>query len=254
MERPNMSMDELDRIAAEYHLNKAIPDMHIENLGQEYFIDWLLHHIKPSMRVLELGYGDGLVTQALLEAGVDLTLLEGASTLAKIARNKHPKLNCVHTLFENYCPKPKQNFDLVLVSHVLEHVDAPVLLLQQISNWLDITGMLVAVVPNKNSVHRQLAVMMGLQPELDTLSQRDLMVGHQRVYSLSLLEKHIRGAGFEIVDSAGFFLKVLPNSMMLDYSKELLQGLNRISPQIPKELLANIAVVARKPQPDENRI
>lgn len=241
-----MSMDKLDRIAVEYHLNNAIPDMHIENLGQVYFIEWLLHHIKPSMRVLELGYGDGLVTQALLKAGADLTVLEGAGNLVKVARDKHPGLSCVHTLFENYLPEPGQHFDLVLVSHVLEHVDDPVLLLQRIYNWMDYAGILVAVVPNKNSVHRQLAVLMGLQPELDTLSQRDLMVGHQRVYSLQSLENHIRSAGFEIVDSAGFFLKVLPNSMMLDYSKELLRGLNRISPQIPKELLANIAVVANK--------
>jgi hypothetical protein len=48
------------------------------------------------------------------------------------------------------------------------------------------------------------------------------------------------------VDSAGFFLKVLPNSMMLEYSRELLWGLNAISPSLPKNLLANIAAIAIK--------
>jgi hypothetical protein len=32
--------------------------------------------------------------------------------------------------------------------------------------------------------------------------------------------------------------------MMLEYSRELLWGLNAISPSLPKDLLANIAVVA----------
>ena len=193
-----MSMKKLDCIAQEYHLNKAIPDMHIENLSQEYFIKWLLSHVKPSMRVLELGYGDGLVTQALLQAGVELTVLEGASGLVKVARKEHPKLNCVHTLFESYTPEADQHFDLVLASHVLEHVDNPALLLQRIHHWLSDEGQLIAVVPNKNSVHRQLAVLMGLQPELDTLSKRDLMVGHQRVFSLQSLESLITGENFDI--------------------------------------------------------
>jgi hypothetical protein len=95
-------------------------------------------------------------------------------------------------------------------------------------------------------LHRQLAVVMGLQPELDTLSKRDLMVGHQRVYSLQILEDDIRRAGLTPVDSAGFFLKVLPNAMMLEYSRELLWGLNAISPSLPKDLLANIAAIAIK--------
>ena len=87
---------------------------------------------------------------------------------------------------------------------------------------------------------------MGLQPQLDTLSERDHLVGHQRVYSLSGLIGEIEAAGMRVVDSAGFFLKVLPNSMMLDFSRELLWCLNSISPRLPKELLANIAVIAAK--------
>ncbi len=241
-----MSMNKLNKIAQEYHLNKAIPDMHIENISQEYFTKWLLCHVTPTMRVLELGYGDGLVTQALLQAGVELTVLEGSSELVNVARREHPELNCVHTLFESYNPEPDQHFNLVLASHVLEHVDNPSLLIQRIYHWLSDEGQLIAVVPNKNSVHRQLAVLMGLQPELDSLSERDLMVGHQRVFSLLSLENLIESANFEIKDTSGFFLKVLPNSMMLDYSEALLLALNTISPAISKNILANIAVVAKK--------
>jgi hypothetical protein len=112
------------------------------------------------------------------------------------------------------------------------------------ASWLQDTGKIIIVVPNQNSLHRQLAVAMGLQPRLDSLSKRDLMVGHQRVYSLEALEEDVRRAGLRPVESVGFFLKVLPNAMMLDYSRELLWALNIISSSLPTHLLANIAVVA----------
>ena len=236
------SMEKLDRIAADYHTNESIPDIHIENLCQEYFIEWLLQQIAVGARVLELGFGDGIVTAALAKSGCELTVLEGAATLVDRARQAHPTVNCVHSLFEDF--RADRAYDVILASHVLEHVDDPQAILRLISSWLVETGKIIIVVPNRNSLHRQLAVLMGLQPELDTLSKRDLMVGHQRVYSLEGLEEDVRRAGLRPIKSVGFFLKVLPNAMMLDYSRELLWALNVISSSLPKHLLANIAVVA----------
>jgi 2-polyprenyl-3-methyl-5-hydroxy-6-metoxy-1,4-benzoquinol methylase len=238
------SMEHLNRVAAEYHTNESIPDIHIENLCQEYFIQWLIQEVPADARVLELGYGDGLVTAALAKAGCTLTLVEGAKTLVDRARMKHPEIECVHSLFEEF--HAPQSYDLVLASHVLEHVDDPQAILRLMSSWLNETGRIIAVVPNRNSLHRQLAVVMGLQPALDSLSKRDHLVGHQRVYSLQTLEEDILSAGLSVIDSCGFFLKVLPNSMMLDYSRELLWGLNAISAHLPKDLLANIAVIVAK--------
>jgi 2-polyprenyl-3-methyl-5-hydroxy-6-metoxy-1,4-benzoquinol methylase len=238
------TMEDLDKVAADYHTNASIPDIHIENLCQEYFIQWLMQQIPAKARVLELGYGDGLVTAAFASSNYTLTLVEGAKLLADAARLKYPNIECVHSLFEEFCPA--QSYDLILAAHVLEHVDDPQAILHLMSSWLKETGKLIAVVPNRNSLHRQLAVVMGLQPDLESLSKRDRLVGHKRVYSLKTLEQDVRAAGLNVIDSCGFFLKVLPNSMMLDYSRELLWGLNAISANLPKDLLANIAVVLAK--------
>jgi hypothetical protein len=102
----------------------------------------------------------------------------------------------------------------------------------------------VVVVPNRDSLHRQLAVAMGLQPALDTLSARDHLVGHQRVYDFLTLEQHLRGAGFEVIERRGFFLKTLPNGMMLDHSPALIRALNTVGDSLPPHLMANIAVRA----------
>lgn len=245
----NIKKTQLEKIAVDYHTNENIPDIHIENACQEYFIAWLLKQIPNTGHILELGYGDGLVTAALAQSGCKMTLIEGAKTLVDIASNKHPNINCIETLFEDFVPENR--FDVILSSHVLEHVDNPQALLKLMATWLTDTGKIVVVVPNRNSLHRQLAVVMGLQPTLDTLSNRDLLVGHQRVYSLKILEDHIRQSNLHPINSMGFFLKILPNSMMLDYSHELLVGLNVISNSLPPDMMANIAIIATKLRPDQ---
>jgi hypothetical protein len=114
--------------------------------------------------------------------------------------------------------------------------------LKKMKGWLNINGKIIVIVPNKESIHRQLAVIMGLQSELDSLSDRDLLVGHQRVYSMDTLSKDFTEAGLIINEKSGFFLKVLPNSMMLNYSSDLINALNLISSRLPSNLLANIAI------------
>jgi hypothetical protein len=112
-------------------------------------------------------------------------------------------------------------------------------------SWLNPDGDLVVIVPNSESIHRQLAVLMGLQPHLDSLSQRDHVVGHQRVYSFAGLRADLKEAGFQVVEEKGFFFKPLPNSMMLEFSHDLLWAMNVIAETLPPELMANIAVRAR---------
>lgn len=237
-----VTFEELDHIAERYHLNTEIQDMHIENTCQKYFVDWLLRQINESDKILELGYGDGVITEALLRNGYNITVLEGAASLVSKAKQILPSLHCIHGLFEEY--SAQSQYDIILASHVLEHLDNPVELLCRMSAWIKPQGRLIVVVPNQSSLHRQLAVIMGLQPQLDTLSKRDIVVGHKRVYSFESLEHDLHCASYNVLDRAGFFLKPLPNSMMLEYSTQLLNALNEISPQLPRHLLANIAVVA----------
>lgn len=237
--------EELDQIAKNYHLSSSMPDMHIEEIGQYYCTDWLMKHIPSGGSVLEMGYGDGVVTQRLINAGTQLTVLEGSSLLYEQANQKHRgQAKFVEGFFEEYEANAK--FDVVIASHVLEHVDTPDSLLKRMSSWLKPGGVLIAIVPNQNSIHRQLAVIMGLQPQLDTLSPRDHIVGHKRVYSMAQLESDITRANFHVIEKKGFFLKTLPNSMMLEYKPELLHALNKISERLPAEVMCNIGLAAVK--------
>ena len=110
---------------------------------------------------------------------------------------------------------------------------------------------MIIVVPNKESFHRQLAVDMGVQKKLDHLSPCDRLYGAQRVYSFDTLEDDLSLANLRVVDKKGFFLKLMPNSIMVNFDEALIRALHSISNKVPEQLLANIAVVVKKEHDNE---
>ena len=239
--------ENLDDIAKNYHL-KNLPDMHIERLCQEYEIDWLLENIASSgQKVLELGYGDGVNFESLARH-CSLTLVEGSEELAKKAKLRSAKLGLpveIHCcLFEDF--KAAGNFDVILASHILEHVDQPVVLLTYLGQLLRPGGTLIGLVPNAESLHRRLGVAMGLSMQLDELSERDYLVGHQRVYDLDMLKNDLMQGGFLITKHRGFFAKLLANHQMLHLEERVLLGLLKMSDNMPTELCANLGFVAKR--------
>jgi 2-polyprenyl-3-methyl-5-hydroxy-6-metoxy-1,4-benzoquinol methylase len=236
----------LDAYADTYYLNSEIADVDIEELGQRLSVDRTVASIAGARRVLEMGYGTGLITAELLARGIPIEILEGSPKLCEVARERHgPAGLVVHeALFEEFiAPQP---YEAVLAMHIAEHVDDPVALFAMVHNWLAPGGSVVVVVPNAESLHRRLAVRMGLQKHLDDLSPRDRLVGHQRVYSLERLRADLAGAGFTAVEEFGYQLKTVPNSMMADWPRELLAALIEISEEIPPAMLANIAIRATR--------
>jgi len=234
--------EELERIANVYHLNEDVPDKFIEDLCQEHICNWLCSLINTQDRVVELGYGEGITAARLAHLSEHYSIVEGAPSLVKAARETHHDVIVVDSLFENYSPTEK--FDKLLALHVFEHVDEPVSLAKHLRSWLKPNGEIIVVVPNKGSLHRRLALSMGLIPALDALSQRDRLVGHQRVYDAMGLEEDLRNAGFRPFERRGFFLKPLPNSMMLEYDRDLIRAMNLLGDELPVEMAANVAIRA----------
>lgn len=241
----DLSPADLDRFATTYYLNDAIEDVDIEELAQQHSIPMIVDALGSAERVLEMGYGTGLITRELLAAGVPVEVVEGSPTLREHAMAQHPGLTVHLGMFESFAPE--QPYDAVLALHVLEHVDRPQELARHLATWLRPGGLLIAVTPNAESIHRRLGRAMGLQTALDDLSDRDHLVGHQRVYDLDGLKADLTGSGLEVVSDFGYFVKPLANSQMLSWSRAVLDGLNVISTEVPSELCANIGVVARRP-------
>ena len=236
-----MNEQNLESIATSYHLDKQKEDKFIEDISQYYFCDWLNEFFPNDLYVCELGYGEGITSDRLSKKFVNYDVVEGSATLCKQAKRKLRSVKVIHSLFENY--RPLRNYDLILALHVLEHVDNPTEILAKLKEWLNPGGRVVIVVPNKNSLHRVFAHGMKLISELDELSPRDIEVGHQRVYGFEELREQVTNVGLQVDDEFGFFLKTLPNYMMLEHDPKLILELNKISNKIPPNLLANICLV-----------
>ncbi len=238
-----LSASVLDEYAETYYLSDGPVDVGLEERVQLAGVDQIVAALDGAERVLEMGYGTGLMTTELRARGVMLDLIEGSPALCARARIDHPGLTVHESMFEDFAPV--EPYDAVLALHVLEHVDEPTMLLRRLDRWLAPLGALIVVVPNRESLHRQLAVRMGLQQRLDDLSPRDLMVGHQRVYGFDTLTSDLVAAGFSVESRFGHFLKTVPNSMMLDWTGDLIDALCAISDELDPSMLANIGVRAR---------
>jgi 2-polyprenyl-3-methyl-5-hydroxy-6-metoxy-1,4-benzoquinol methylase len=236
----------LEAIAENYHLNNNVPDMFIENICQEFEFEWIRTEIQEFDKILDLGYGDGLFLK-FLKNHKDLTIIEGSKKLCDKALEQSRLLNSsaevICTYFEEY--EPDKKYDVIIASHVLEHVEDPEILLRKAKNWLTPEGKLIVVVPNAESFHRKLGVILKLQKELDDLSPRDHEVGHLRVFTLKMLNDLMSHCGFKVSKERGFFLKVLSNAQMLGLEPRVIEGLCELSKDLLPSYGANIGIVAQ---------
>ena len=234
----------LNKIARQYHLNSEVADKDFDRQFHQLCAQWVNSLLRPGSRVLEMGFGEGNLTHQLLASGMQVDIIEGAELLAEKARASYAGMvNVHHALFAEFTPDCQ--YDAILATNILEHVDNPADTLACIRNWAGPNTLVVVTVPNAGSIHRRLAVLMGIQPTLNTLSPRDQLVGHMRVYDFERLQKEVTQAGFDIVYQKGFLLKVLPNEMMKNMSTELVKALYAIADQLDIRYLADMGVVLK---------
>jgi ubiquinone/menaquinone biosynthesis C-methylase UbiE len=238
---PSSLKERLEQIA-DVHLNHD-PASVVDAKVLVYDMVKMMHHVRGP-EVLEMGVGDGMWTEALIERFGHTHIVDASRKLLDATRVRHGNAAIVfESFFEVFSP-PDICFSTIIATHILEHVEDPVLVLRRARNWLAPGGRILIIVPNATSLHRQLAVLMGIQPSIYSFSPRDHQVGHVRVYDLPKLRSDIAEAGFRVLEERGMFLKILPNHMMTHFSDELLKALVDISDGLPAEMMANLALVA----------
>jgi 2-polyprenyl-3-methyl-5-hydroxy-6-metoxy-1,4-benzoquinol methylase len=246
----SLTPDALDEYARRYYLDTSHADLDIEELAQLRLVGRITESLglRPGERVLEMGWGTGIVAPELCRLvadGVHVEVVEGSPLLVAEGRSRLPEVAVHEAMFEDF--EPAQPFDAVLCLFILEHVDDPAAVLRRAARWLRPGGSLVAAVPNAESLHRQVAVRMGMHERLDDLSPRDHLVGHQRVYTLEGLAADAEAAGLVVRDRFGGFVKPVPNALMVEWPPELLSAMHDISDLLPPALLGNIAIRAERP-------
>jgi 2-polyprenyl-3-methyl-5-hydroxy-6-metoxy-1,4-benzoquinol methylase len=178
-----------------------------------------------------MSYNDRGWTDALLDRGFDLTVIEGARLNVDHARAKHgDRLRIVETLFEEF--EPAGRYDTIVMSCIIEHVHDPSLVLRRAASWLADDGVILLIVPNQLSLHRRVGLRCGLLSSMEQLSEQDLSVGHRRLYTVDSLSDAIRAAGLETSGIEGIFLKPLSSAQMIDWPDSLLNAFDDMAHEL----------------------
>lgn len=201
--------------------------------------------------LLELGSFKGDFTRKFLPYFDDITCVEASDVAIEEARKAlGDKVEFVNSLFEK-AALPKR-YDNIVLTHVLEHLDDPVLVLKRINEeWLAENGRLFLVCPNANAPSRQIAVKMGLITHNTAVTPAEAEHGHRCTYTLDTLERDAVAAGLKVVHRSGIFFKALANFqwdrlLQTDIiSKEYLEGCYKLGQQYP-DLCSSIFLMCER--------
>lgn len=139
--------------------------------------------------VLDIGAGEGSILAQLSDWGFgeSYTALEiSHSALERLRALTIPQLRDVRA-FDGYeLPFPDQSFDLIVLSHVLEHVEFPRVLLREMKR-----------VGRYHAIEVPVNYKRGADSKKAVRAQ--LAIGHVNLYDPTLLRFFLRAEGFKIV-------------------------------------------------------
>jgi 2-polyprenyl-3-methyl-5-hydroxy-6-metoxy-1,4-benzoquinol methylase len=206
----------------------------------------------PADKGLEIGCSDGLMTQMLAERLARLHVVEATESFADAVRNRNLGNVVLHRLMiEEYLPD--EEFDCIFATWVLTHLVDAQNVLTRARDWLRRSGVLFVVVPNARVLSRQLALEMGILPDLYELTANDRNHGHIRAYDRQRLNRELETAGLEVVAQGGLMLKPLADYQMDDlYARGVLgnahvEGLFQLGHEYPDLASAIFAVCRKRP-------
>jgi len=182
--------------------SSLVESVHRDYFGDGYlrkrafFTDWahrwkarrrleVIRRHKPGGRLLDIGCGGGDLLVEARAAGYEGVGLDDSITLVAHARQRHG--------LEVHCGdpasfKPSAPFEIVVMSHVLEHVVRPLQMLESVRRVLVPGGILYVATPNIASWQARFAGWASYEPY------------HFVYFSPSTLTRALEQAGFRVLD------------------------------------------------------
>jgi 2-polyprenyl-6-hydroxyphenyl methylase/3-demethylubiquinone-9 3-methyltransferase len=140
--------------------NGPLKTLHDINPARLSFVQ--KHQPLAGLRVLDIGCGAGIFSEALAKAGAQVTGIDLASDLIDVAKQHSQLANmsidyqCISA--ETFAEQHPQSFDVVVCMELLEHVPDPAAILQAAAHCLAPEGWLFASTINQTFKAKALAV------------------------------------------------------------------------------------------------
>lgn len=197
----------------------------------------------PKSSVLELGLGHGITTNYFSNYYQKYLVIDASSAVITNFKQQFPESEAEiqECYFEKF--EANQQFDIIILGFILEHVDNPDIILSYYKKFLKKNGLMFITVPNAEVMNRRLGNFAGDLPDMQLLSEHDIVCGHQRYYTTQSLTAQIKSHGYSIKRVEGIYLKPLATSQMiyLDLAPKYIDALCKLGVQYP-ELSCGILV------------
>lgn len=179
----------------------------------------VLEQIASHMPASVLEVGCGMLPLFLdLDAALDVTVIEPSAQFAGHARQLaqgRGSVRIVERFVEDVeAPLRDGGHDLIVVSSLLHEVERPERLLSALQRHCHERTVVHVNVPNALSLHRLLAVEMGLIDDPFTLSATQQRMQQHSTFDLDSLVALVESQGFEVFGKASYFIKPFTHAQM----------------------------------------
>ena len=193
-------------------------------------------------RLLEVGCAERPLFLDL--PGQEAVVVEPTAVFAAEARRMaadRPGVTVVEALLEE-APAAELGgpFDLVVVSGLLHEVPDPQRLLRAARGACAPDGVVHVNVPSAGSLHRLLAVAMGLIPDPAAESETQRRLQQRHVYDAAGLDRELADAGLRVLERGSILVKPFTHAQMQQLvdagflTDALLDGLDRLTELLPE--------------------
>lgn len=230
---------------------QAYQGMSIYDFDNTIQLKWypqrVVRHSQGAASLLELGLGHGITAEVFDQHFKRHVVIDASPAVIANFHQRYPdsKVEIVESYFESF--ETDERFDVIMFGYILEHVDDPVLILKHFRQFLAPGGRMFVTVPNAEVLNRRLGHLAGLLPDMQQLSEHDLLLGHKRYYTVASLRTHIEQSGYTIQRLEGIYLKPLTTSQMLSLNlgEDVIQALCLAAigyPELSCGILAELAL------------
>lgn len=160
-------------------------------------------YIKPKDFVLDIGCGDGFLTNALSELGERIVGIDTSVTGISLAQSRVDKASVELAVGSaSVLPFKENTFDVVTLFEVIEHISAEQArsAIEEISRVLREKGKLIITTPNSHNLHNRI------------LRRRLTSQKHEKEYRQAELLQLL--SGFEQVEISGIYLPLPPFTLL----------------------------------------